>query len=92
MSREAARAPAVDEDPDSTTNHNLARQGFEDFIWFLSYESAISSKSILLYCLSLEPPLPSALLLAMVSATLFLSLISNASWNDNLTFGDTNSE
>ena len=28
----------------------------------------------------------------MVSATLFLSLISNASWNDNLTFGDTNSE
>ena len=28
----------------------------------------------------------------MVSATLFLSLISNASWNDNLTFGETNSE
>ena len=40
----------------------------------------------------LKPLTPLALLLAMVSATLFLSLISNASWNDNLTFGDTNSE
>ena len=39
-----------------------------------------------------QSPPPTALLLAMVSATLFLSLISNASWNDNLTFGDTNSE